>query len=116
LHSWLSGRSTEVETFSRSVVCAFDLLADGFDRRVRAQEAVGQRLVLAQQAQQQMLGFDIRTAELAGFVPGEKDDPAGLFGITFKHKRRKFRQQVVNLPNKPDLAIPEIGEFRIREP
>ena len=66
---------------------AFDLLADGFDRRVRPQKTVGQRLIFAQQTQQQMLGFDIRAAELAGLVAGEKDDPPGLFRITFKHDR-----------------------------
>jgi hypothetical protein len=34
-----------------------------------------------------MLGFDIRTAELAGFIAGEKDYPPGLLRITFKHDR-----------------------------
>jgi len=37
----------------------FNLLADRLHRGVRAQEAVGQRLVLAQQTQQQVLGLDI---------------------------------------------------------
>ena len=37
---------------------AFDLLANRFDRRVGAQKAIRQRLVFAQQAQQQMLGLD----------------------------------------------------------
>ena len=64
---------------------AFDLLADGFDGRVRPQKAVGQRLVFAQQAEQQVLGFDIRAAELAGLVTREEDDPPGFFRITFKH-------------------------------
>jgi len=31
-------------------------------------------------------------------------------------ERRKFRQQVVNLPNETNLAIPEIGKLGIREP
>ena len=66
---------------------AFDLLANGFHRGVRPQKTVGQRLVLAQQTQQQMLGFNIRAAELAGLVAGEKDYPPGLFRITFKHDR-----------------------------
>src|ERR1022692_751115 len=66
---------------------AFDLLANGFDGRVRPQEAVGKGLVLAQQAQEQMLGFNIRTAELAGLIAGEKDHPPGLLRITFKHDR-----------------------------
>ena len=38
----------------------FDLLADGFDRGMRAQEPVRQRLVFAQQSQQQVLRFDVR--------------------------------------------------------
>ena len=62
-----------------------DLLADGFHRRAGAQEAVGERLVFAQQAQQQMLGLDARAAELAGLVAGEEDHSPGFFGITFKH-------------------------------
>src|ERR1700679_3879857 len=63
----------------------FNLLADGFDRRTGAEEAIGQGLILPQQAEQQVLSFNARTAELAGFIPGEEDYPAGLFGITFKH-------------------------------
>ena len=64
---------------------AFDLLADGFHGGVRAQKTVGQRLVLPQQAQQQVLGFDIRAAELAGLVSREENDPSRFLGIPFKH-------------------------------
>src|SRR5437660_799392 len=39
----------------------FNLLANRFHRGVRPQEAVGQRLVFAQQPQQQVLGLDVRT-------------------------------------------------------
>jgi hypothetical protein len=39
---------------------SFNLLANGFDRGVRPQEAIGKSLVLAQQAEQQMLGLDVR--------------------------------------------------------
>ncbi len=42
-----------------------DLLADRFDRRAGAKETVRERFVLPQQAQQQVLGFDARAAELA---------------------------------------------------
>ena len=63
----------------------FDLLANRFNGRAGSQEAVGQRLIFPQQPQQQVFGFDARTAELAGFIAGEKDHPAGLFGIAFKH-------------------------------
>ena len=63
----------------------FDLLANGFDGGVRAQEPVRQRFVLAQQSQQQVLGFDVRTAELAGLIPREEDHSPGLLRIPFKH-------------------------------
>ena len=63
----------------------FDLLADGLHRRVRTQKAVRQRLVLAQQAQQQVFRFDIRTAELAGLIPGEENHPSRLLRVSLKH-------------------------------
>src|SRR5437879_7990304 len=44
----------------------FDLLAYRFDRALLAQETVGQGLVLAHQAEQQMLGLDVRAAILTG--------------------------------------------------
>ena len=76
----------------------FDLLANGFYRRAGAQKAIGERLVFPQQTQQQMLGLDTRTAELAGLVSGEEDDSAGLFGITFKHNscpvHRRLRRSI----------------------
>ena len=56
------------------VVCALDLLADRLDRGMRTQEAVGQRLVFAQQSEQQVLGLDVRRTELAGLIAREKDD------------------------------------------
>ncbi len=47
LHSWLSGRSTEVDTFSRTVVCAsiclrIDSIA-AWDRRKRFASALSSR-------------------------------------------------------------------------
>ena len=68
----------------------FDLLADGLDRAVRAQKTVGQRLVLAHQAEQQMLGLDVRAAVLAGLVTREKYDSPGFFCIAFKHGSALF--------------------------
>ena len=65
---------------------SFDLLADGFHRGVRTQETVRQRLVFAQQAEQQVFGFDVGTAELAGFIPREEDHPPRFLRITLKHK------------------------------
>ena len=63
----------------------FDLLADRFHRGVRAQEAVGQGLVLAQQAKQQVLGLDIGRAELAGLISREEDHAPCLLRIAFEH-------------------------------
>src|SRR5271156_1099604 len=63
----------------------FDFLADGFDRAMRAQETVGERLVLAQQSQQQVLRLDVRAAILARFVPCEKDYAPSFFCIAFKN-------------------------------
>ena len=57
---------------------SFDLLANRFHRGVRTQEPVGQRLVFAQQPEQQVFGLDVRAAELAGLVPREEDDPSAL--------------------------------------
>ena len=85
LHSWLSGRSTEVETFSRIVVwpsiCLRMESTAACDRRNRLASC----FVFPQQAEQQMLGLDIRAAELAGLIPREEDNPPRFFRITFKH-------------------------------
>ncbi len=67
----------------------FNLFADGLDGRVGAQEAVRQRLILPQQAQQQVLSFNIGASELAGLVSCKKNYSARLFGITFKHSYRR---------------------------
>ena len=67
-----------------------DLLANRLDRAVRPQKAVGQRFVLAHQAEQQMLGLDVRAAVLAGLVPSEEDHAPGLFRIAFKHGSALF--------------------------
>ena len=64
---------------------AFDLLADGFHRGMRAQEAVGQRLVFAQQSQQQVLGLNVRRAKLACLVPSKKYYPSRLLCIALEH-------------------------------
>jgi hypothetical protein len=62
-----------------------DLPADRFHRTVGAKEAVGQRLILAQDAQQHVLGIDIRRAELTRLVPREEDHTARLLGVLVKH-------------------------------
>ena len=63
----------------------FDLFSNGFDRALLPQESVRQGFVLAHQAQQQVLGLDVRAAVLAGFVPGKKDYTSRFLCISFKH-------------------------------
>jgi hypothetical protein len=55
--------------------------------RMRAKEPVRQRLVLAQQPEQQVFGLDIRTAELAGLIAAKKDGSPGLFSVPLEHIR-----------------------------
>ena len=50
-----------------------------------AQETIGQRLVFAQQTQQQVLRLDVGRTELAGFIACEEDHAPGFFGVPFKH-------------------------------
>jgi hypothetical protein len=64
----------------------FNLLADRLHWRLAVQKLVRGRLVLAQQAQQQVFRLDIRAAELAGFIPGKKNNAAGVFCISLKHR------------------------------
>src|SRR5207247_11137992 len=63
----------------------FNLFANGFDRTLLAEEAVGQGLVFAHQAQEQMLRFNVGTAILAGFVHCKKYDATILLCITLEH-------------------------------
>src|SRR5579863_3445392 len=62
----------------------FDFFANGLDRAVGAQEAVRQRLVFAQQSEQQVLRLDVRAAVLARLVPREKYYPPCLLCVAFK--------------------------------
>ena len=65
---------------------AFDLLADAFERQVRAREdAARQPLALANQAKEQVLGLDGNAAELAGLIAGEEENPSRPFRIAFEH-------------------------------
>ena len=64
---------------------SLDLLADGLHRGVRAQKAVGQRFVFAQQSEQQMLGLDVRRAKLARFIPRKENYPSRLLCIALKN-------------------------------
>src|SRR5271169_1854209 len=68
----------------------FDFFADRLDRAVRTQKTIGQRLVLAQQAKQQMLGLNVRGTVLAGFVARKKYDASCLLCVAFKHGSTRF--------------------------
>src|SRR5271169_1715887 len=60
---------------------SLDLLANGFDRGMGTQKAIGQGFI----SQQKMFRLNIRRPELAGFVAREKDDAPRLLRIAFKH-------------------------------
>src|SRR5262249_30825016 len=84
---------------------SFNLLANRFHCGVRTEEAVGQPFVFPQQAKQEVLGFDVGTAELASLVPREEDYPPSLLRVSLKHKsdapyylkipRRVFRLRII---------------------
>ena len=64
----------------------FDFLADALEGQVGPREdAAGQPLALADQAQQEVLGFDRDAAELTRFVPGEEEDAPRSFRVAFEH-------------------------------
>ena len=65
---------------------AFDFLANAFEGQVRAREnPAGEALALANQSEQEVLGFDRNAAELTRLVPGEKEDPPSPLRISFEH-------------------------------
>src|ERR1019366_3167243 len=66
---------------------AGQLFADGRKTQAPLVENLGsETFFFAQQAQQQMLGLNIRRAELAGLVPRKEDDAPGFLRVAFKHK------------------------------
>ena len=81
-----------------------DLLADRLDRSLLAQETVRQRFVLAHQAEQQMLGLNVRAAVLASFVSCEKYDSSRFFSVAFEHVSSL-------LPRGPRSLRPQPREF-----
>src|SRR5437867_2055611 len=50
-----------------------------------SQETISQVLIFANQPQKQVLGFDGRAPELAGFVAGEEYNPSCSLSISFEH-------------------------------
>ena len=66
---------------------AFDVLADVLEGEVRAREdPAGQALTLADEAQQEVLGFNRDAAELTRLVASEEEDASGPFGVPFEHR------------------------------
>src|SRR6266550_9522082 len=62
-----------------------NLLSDRFHRTVRPQKPSTQRLVFAQQSQKQVLGLNIRRAELRSLIATKENHAPGFFGISLKH-------------------------------
>ena len=62
-----------------------DLLANAFEITLLTEKAKCKGFVFAQEAKQEMLSLYVRSTELAGLTAGEKDNPAGLFCVTFEH-------------------------------
>src|SRR6266702_1293734 len=81
-----------------NVAAPLDFFADGFYRGVRMQESIRQRLVLAQEAQQQMFRLDVSATELTGFVAGEEDDTTSCFRISLEHRASSSRRDSVVTP------------------
>jgi len=52
---------------------------------MRAQKAIGQGLVLAQQSEQQVFGLNVRRSKLAGLVARKENDAPRFLRITFEH-------------------------------
>ena len=91
-----------------------NLLANRLHRGVRAQEAVGQRLVLAQQAQQQVLGLDIGRAELAGLIPREEDHAPRLLRIAFEHRGLPCSNLFKLTPTCSNVLLSELDSVAAR--
>jgi hypothetical protein len=49
------------------------------------EEPVGKGFVLAQEAQQEVFGLDIRRAELARFIARKEYDSTGFLGVSLEH-------------------------------
>jgi hypothetical protein len=49
------------------------------------EDAAGETFAFADQAEQQVLGFDRITTQLRGFVTGEEDDSLGPLGVSLEH-------------------------------
>ena len=77
---------------------ALDLFPDRIEHDLRAGEnPAREALPLPDEPEQEVFGLDGHASELAGLVPGEEQDPAGPFRITFEHQatRGSRRRQAV---------------------
>ena len=61
--------------------------AKSFDPGVRTEQMVCQRLILAEQAEEEMFRFGSGAAELAGLIAGEEDSSPCRFAETLEHTR-----------------------------
>src|SRR5215813_11482581 len=80
-----------------------------------AQKAVGQGLVFAQQAQEQVFGLNIGRAELAGFIPRKKDYAPCLFCVALEHVALTSRNLPAHLSQKASLSSPGYEPPRFQE-
>src|SRR4051812_39888588 len=64
----------------------FDFLADIFERQMRSREdPARQPFTFPDQTEKEMLGLNRDTAELAGLITGEEQNPSRPFCIAFEH-------------------------------
>ena len=83
----IEGRTVFREKVSTSVEIPFSAET----KRVlqfAAEEAAGEPLALADQAEQQVLGLNGDTAQLAGFIAGKEENPSRTFRVPFEHPGR----------------------------
>jgi hypothetical protein len=65
---------------------AFDLLANALHRKMGLREdPARETFALANQSEQEVLGFDRVAAQLCGFIAREEDDPLGALGVSLEH-------------------------------
>src|SRR6516162_3635116 len=94
---------------------SFNLFPDRLDRRMRAQKAVGQGFVPAQQTQQQVLGLDVRRAELAGLIPRKKDHAPRFFRVPLEHVALTWDAPQLTSADEASLSSPRYEPPHIRE-
>ena len=85
---------------------AGDLGAHLLDRDVeRLQYAGGEALLLAEQAEQDVLGADVVVLERAGLVLGEDDHLASSLCEPFEHRPAPLLSRVPRPPKRPSAGV-----------